>query len=87
MLKARTVQILISQIGKNCISYKDETCTHSRLTIAYQVGSMVRLKLLCICLILMKNLRKNEHIFQKIYALNSMLIFKTIVAERINMHQ
>jgi hypothetical protein len=64
-LKAKIVQILFSQMHQNYAKYTFETFTVDGITIAYQIKSMAGVRMFSICIILVKTLRKSEHIFKK----------------------
>jgi hypothetical protein len=66
MLKAKIVQILFSQTHQNYAKYTFETFTVDGIIIAYQIDSITWIRTVYICIILVKNLWKSEHIFQKI---------------------
>jgi hypothetical protein len=65
-LKAIIVQNLFSQMHQNYTKYTYETFTVDGITIAHQIERMIWIRIFCICIILVKNLWKSEHIFQKI---------------------
>jgi hypothetical protein len=56
LLKAKIVQILFSQIHKNYAEYSFQTFTVDGKTIADQIESMARIRMFCICMILVKTL-------------------------------
>jgi hypothetical protein len=76
-LKAKIVQILFSQIHQNYAKYTFETFTVDWITIAYQIESMTWIRMFCICIILVKNLRKSEHII--IFFLNPRNTFRQLL--------